>query len=227
MAGFEGFSKETIQFLKGIKKNNTKEWFNDHRKEYQTYVMEPAKAFVEAMGEELKKITPNINAIPSVNKSIRRINRDTRFSKDKRPYKDHLDFQFWEGGDKPDEGSGFWLRIEVDQVCTAAGICGFEKERLNRFRNAVAEDKSGNAFEKAVQKAQKQGFDLTGLHYKSVPKGFDKEHPRGKWLKYNALRAGKPHSLPDEFFTPKFVRYCLKEYKQLLPMHVWLMENVV
>lgn len=227
MTGFEGFTKETIQFLHDLDQHNHKEWFDAHKYVYETQVMKLAKLFVEAMGETLKTITPGINAIPSVNKSIRRINRDTRFSKNKRPYKNHLDFQFWEGGDKAEDGSGFWLRIEPNQICVAAGMCGFAPDSLTKFRHAILEDKSGNELVKALQKAEKEGFNIEGEQYKTVPRGFDNDHPRSAWLKYTALTAGKPQPIPHEIYTQKFTGFLLKEYKKLLPIHQWLMENVV
>ncbi|MEM6991152.1 MAG: DUF2461 family protein, partial [Myxococcota bacterium] len=91
MAKFDGFPKQTLTFLKGLGANNDKAWFTAHRADYDNYFMEPAKHFVVALGERLAKSSPGIHAEPKVNGSIFRINRDVRFSKDKRPYKDHLD----------------------------------------------------------------------------------------------------------------------------------------
>lgn len=79
---FNGFSKESIQFYRDIKQNNNKLWFEGHKTEFERYVMNPAKDFVVSMGESLKTIAPNVHADPRVNKSIFRIYRDTRFSKD-------------------------------------------------------------------------------------------------------------------------------------------------
>ena len=97
---FTGFPKETIRFLAGLHKNNNKVWFEGHREDYEAYFMEPAKAFVVAIAPRLCKLDPAINAEPRVNASILRINRDVRFSKDKSPYKDHLDLWFWTGKDR-------------------------------------------------------------------------------------------------------------------------------
>ena len=80
IAEFRGFTKETVAFFRGLKKNNTREWFEGHRDVYEQHVMEPAKSFVVALGNRLKEISPNIVAAPKINKSIFRLNRDTRFS---------------------------------------------------------------------------------------------------------------------------------------------------
>jgi len=81
-SGFQGFSKETIAFFRGLKRNNNRQWFESHHEVYKDCVLEPAKAFVVALGRRLKEISPHIVAVPKINKSIFRLNRDTRFSYD-------------------------------------------------------------------------------------------------------------------------------------------------
>ena len=80
-----------------LEKNNTRQWFEKHKADYETYVKNPSIDFVTAMGEVLTKIAPGIHAIPKVNQSLFRINRDTRFATDKSPYKTNLGILFWEG----------------------------------------------------------------------------------------------------------------------------------
>jgi len=70
MSEFNGFSKELVTFFKNLKKNNSKEWFDKHRKDYDTYVIGPAREFVVAMGDKLRGIAPSVNAIPKVNASL-------------------------------------------------------------------------------------------------------------------------------------------------------------
>ncbi len=80
---FNGFSKELPKYFKNLKKNNSKQWFEKHRNDYDEFVMSPTRDFVVAMGNRLRKIAPGINAIPKINQSLFKINRDVRFSKDK------------------------------------------------------------------------------------------------------------------------------------------------
>src|SRR4030043_1052024 len=94
---FRGFTKETVAFFRGLKKNNNREWFEAHRDVYETHVLAPAKALVVDMGRRLKEISPDIVAVPRSNKSLFRLNYDTRFSSDKSPYKPNLGLYFWEG----------------------------------------------------------------------------------------------------------------------------------
>lgn len=109
MAEFNGFPKEYFSFFNNLKKNNSKQWFEKHRGEYDEFVMHPAREFVTGMGEKLRKIAPEVNAIPKINKSLFKINRDVRFSKDKSPYKTYMGIWLWEGDRKRMESSGFYL----------------------------------------------------------------------------------------------------------------------
>jgi uncharacterized protein (TIGR02453 family) len=91
VSGFEGFAPEALRFLADLREHNEREWFQAHRDEYESLLLEPARDLVEALGAELGRFTGGVPADPRVGRSIMRINRDTRFSRDKRPYKDHLD----------------------------------------------------------------------------------------------------------------------------------------
>jgi uncharacterized protein (TIGR02453 family) len=97
MPAFGGFPPETISFLRELRDHNRKDWFDAHLDDYEAFWVAPARAFVVAAGQQLAELAPGIRAEPRVLGSILRINRDTRFSRDQRPYKDHLDFWFWEG----------------------------------------------------------------------------------------------------------------------------------
>jgi uncharacterized protein (DUF2461 family) len=97
---FDGFPKQTVDFLAGVRDHNNKKWFDGHRGDYEQAFLAPAVAFSEALAPWLRKIEPEICVEPRVNGSIMRINRDIRFSKDKSPYKDHLDLWFWTGDRK-------------------------------------------------------------------------------------------------------------------------------
>jgi hypothetical protein len=119
------FPTETLAFLADLRAYNTKPWFDAHRHRYEAAYLEPAKAFVETIAPALEDLVPGIATEPRVNGSIFRIKRDTRFSKDKTPYKDHLDFWFW-AGDRRTALSGLFLRIAPDAVIVGAGAHGFD-----------------------------------------------------------------------------------------------------
>ena len=85
MTEFSGFPRQYFTLFNQLKKNNTREWFEEHRSDYDEFVLNPTREFVIAMGEKLRKIAPGVNAIPKINQSLFKINRDVRFSKDKSP----------------------------------------------------------------------------------------------------------------------------------------------
>ncbi|MEM7154468.1 MAG: DUF2461 domain-containing protein [Myxococcota bacterium] len=227
MAKFQGFPPQTLRFLKNLGSHNEKAWFQAHREEYEAYVLEPAKSFVAALGERLTALRPEISAEPRINGSIFRINRDVRFSKDKRPYKDHIDLWFWEGADRKQGSSGFFFRLLHDRVMLGAGMHGFPKEQLTTFRAAVDDDEIGSALVTVGKRLAKAGYPLEGQSYKRVPRGYDTEHPRAELLRHGALHAGSTlEPLPEELHSAKFVGLCMRHFKKLLPLHTWLVDHL-
>ncbi|MEI6613544.1 MAG: DUF2461 domain-containing protein, partial [Chrysiogenales bacterium] len=109
---FRGFSKKTVEFFKDLAANNNREWFAAQRNNYEENVLQPARAFVVAMGERLQRLTPGITANPRTDGSLFRIYRDTRFSPDKSPYKTHMGIFFWEGKRPRMECSGYYFHLE-------------------------------------------------------------------------------------------------------------------
>ena len=224
-APFNGFSRETVAFFKGLKKNNTRDWFEGHRPVYEAHVMGPAKAFVTAMGEKLKTIAPRIHAIPQINKSIFRLNRDTRFSMDPTPYKTNLGILFWEGGGSKMEGTGFYFHLEPPDLWLGAGTWMFSDMQIARYRRAVVHPKLGKELaEIAAMVSGLQGWELGGKHYKRVPAGFDVNHPNAPLLLHNGLYAGFETPIPEEFFSVRLIDYCMDRFAPLLPLHRWLVK---
>src|SRR4051812_14373195 len=155
--GFSEFPAETLRFLAGIAFDNSKDWFEANRDLYEAGYIEPARRFVESMGPRLKKLSPGVRYEPKVNGSIARVNRDVRFSRDKRPYKDHLDIWFWHGEKKGWDRPGFYLRLTAKTVFIGSGMHMFEGELLERFRKAVVADAAGRKLVQTVAKVKKAG----------------------------------------------------------------------
>jgi uncharacterized protein (TIGR02453 family) len=216
------FSKETVRFLAGLRRNNKKEWFEAHRDDYDSHFIEPAKAFVAALAPRLARIDPAIHAEPRVNGSILRINRDVRFSKDKSPYKDHLDLWFWSGEDKGWDCSGFFFRLTPDELLVGGGMHGFMPEALARYRAAVLDDVKGAALVRAVAKVRKAGHEVGGQTYKKTPRGVAEDHPRADLLKHSGLYAGWTGKHPRELSGPGLVSFVAKHCAAVAPIHHWL-----
>lgn len=221
---FEGFPPEGLRFLAGLAEHNDKAWFDEHRAAYERSLLEPARDFVEAMGAELEPVYPGINADPRVNGSIMRINHDTRFSKDKRPYKTHLDLWFWEGTGPSRMRPGFWFRLTPERLVLGAGRHHFEPQLLARYREAVVDERLGPALSEAAAAVESAGYELGGRHYKRMPAGFDAPPERADLLLHNGLFAGVEQPLPKVVQTPRFPAFCAAHYAKLAPLVAWLAE---
>jgi uncharacterized protein (TIGR02453 family) len=223
---FQGFPKETIKFISGLSKNNNKKWFEEHRKEYEEFYVQPAKAFVVAAGQELEKIAPNINYEPRINGSIFRINRDIRFSKDKTPYKEHLSLHFWEGESKKKAQSRFFFRMSPKNIYVGVGAHDFDKERLTNYRKSLTNSKSAERLSNAIKKIEKNGFEVYGEHYKKLPKGYSVKKPYEKLMLYNAMWTFYEGKHATDLHSKTLVKNCIKQWKKFTPLHRWLVDEL-
>jgi uncharacterized protein (TIGR02453 family) len=220
---FAGFPSRTLTFLRGIRKNNTKTWFDAHPADYDEFFVAPAKLFVEAVGVRLAELAPEIVAEPRINGSIFRINKDVSFSKDKRPYKDHLDFAFWKG-EKKASSSSLFFRVSPDgiYVGTAAHSC---PQFAKSFRPAVADESSGKSLAAVAKKIRKAGYELEGTHYKRIPRGFADDGPAAEFLLHDALYV-MTEDEAQVACSPDLLDVCGKHWQATMPLHRWLIDHV-
>jgi uncharacterized protein (TIGR02453 family) len=212
---FDGFPKETFAFLRALSKNNKKAWFDAHKDDYQSFYVEPANAFIAAM-------VPRVRKLSIGGGGAMRIYRDTRFSKDKKPYKDHLDLFFWHGKKKSWDVPGFFMRLSAGEVWLGAGMHHFvDPKRLASFRKAIDDDKRGKKIAAIVKKLEKAGYDVGGRELKTVPRGFDPEHERADLLKHKGLFA-MVEAKPKDAQGSKFVGFCIRHFEALEPLNSWL-----
>ena len=222
MSPFPGFPEETMTFLSGLAKNNKKVWFDAHRSDYERYILWPARAFTEALGERLTAIAPGIIAEPGVNGSIFRIYRDTRFSKDKTPYKTHLGIFCWEGEGPKMECPGFYFHLQPPNLMLGGGIHIFSKPLLEEYRRSVVHPTHGMKLAAAVSKVSKS-LNIGGHHYKRVPRGYDPDHPFAQFLLFNGLTAGTEMKIPKDLHKPEIVDHCFDVFSKMMPVHEWLL----
>ena len=222
---FSGFTKQTVRFYADLEKNNNKPWFEAHRDIYEGHVLAPAKLFITALGERLKTVVPGIAAVPAVNKSIFRINRDTRFSLDPRPYKTNLGLYFWDGARSRMESAGFYVGLEPPDIMLGGGMYMIPDTLLGRYRKALVDPRRGAEIAKIVAALKASpGGTIEGTHYKRVPAGYDAGHPNAELLKHKGLYVGFEAKVPPEFYGPEFVEYCFERLAPVAPLHRWLMK---
>ncbi len=220
---FNGYFPETLTFLTELAANNNKSWFESHRKDYDVYVMEPSRAFVIAIGERLRELAPKVMADPRVNKSIFRIYRDVRFSKDKTPYKTNLALWFpvGQGGAKFDH-PGYYFHLEADNLMLGAGIHRFSKPLLKTYRDAVINPELGPSLVKAIISVTDKKYTVGEETYKRVPRGYDPDHKLAEFLRYGGLTTGLDLGIPPELHTRQIVDYCFERFQDMAPIVDWL-----
>ncbi|MCA9792489.1 MAG: DUF2461 domain-containing protein [Candidatus Eremiobacteraeota bacterium] len=184
---FKGFPPETLGFLEGIHAHNEKAWFDENRALYEAGYVAPARAFVEELGPRLKAIAPEVQYEAKVNGSMSRINRDIRFSKDKRPYKTNVGIQFRHAAGKDVHAPGFYLHLSPGEIFCGIGMWRPDKVPLQAIREAIAE-----AQERALAVVEDPDFAgawrLGGEALTRAPKGFEKDHPAIEHIKRKANR---------------------------------------
>jgi uncharacterized protein (TIGR02453 family) len=223
---FDRFPPETKAFLLGIAEHNDKDWFAANRALYEAGYVDPARAFVEAVGPELRKLSPALQFEPRIGGSIGRVNRDTRFSRDKRAYKDNLDLWFWHGDKKGWTHPGFFIRITGRDVWLGAGMHHIEGDLLTRYRDAVVDERSGRALVAAIERVEAAGdYGIGSMPRKSFPRGYDKLHPRAKYLLWEGLPAMAQMSIGDAL-SPGFGDKALAHFRNTWPVGQWLMDEV-
>ncbi|NDJ59958.1 MAG: DUF2461 domain-containing protein [Chloroflexi bacterium] len=224
---FAGFSDAGLKFLDDLAANNNKEWFEANKQTYISALRDPAIALIAALGERLQTVAPGLRCDTSTNGSgsLMRINRDTRFSDDKTPYKTNIAFMLWEGAGKKTESPAFGMQITSQSGELIAGMFQFPKPLLQAYRDAVIDDRLGAALVEAVESVRGAGdYTISGEHYKRVPRGYDADHPRAEWLRYNALYAHAPAITPPLLTSPDLLEACVEHCVNMAPIQRWLVQ---
>jgi uncharacterized protein (TIGR02453 family) len=207
-----------------LAENNSRDWFVANRDAYERYYLEPALAFIGELGPRMAAELPgDVRFEPRVNGSLFRINRDVRFSRDKRPYKDHLDMWFWQGDKRGWETPGYFLRLTSGDWAIGGGMHHLSKEQLAAYRDSVVDDHKGEALESVATRLRQLGYDVgSGEDRKTVPRGYDPAHPRAAYLMHEGLVAMRQGPLPPESGSSKFTDLCLDHFKAVSPVNEWL-----
>ena len=209
-SGFPGFPPEMIQFFRGLKRNNRRDWFQPRKHLYEQHVKEPMLELVAALNGELRKFAPKFVTEPK--KAVFRIYRDTRFSPDKTPYKLHAAASFWRH-----EAGGFYFSISLDQVEVAGGVYRPTPETMYLVRSHIADNHKELRRILANKKNQKLVGDLQGDELTRAPKGFDPQHPaldlikKKDWILDVSLK-------PSVATTPKLYSEILDRFRAMAPL---------
>ena len=199
---FAGFSPEALKFLRGLERNNRREWFQPRKETFDTQLKDRMAELVEAVNAELLRFAPDHITDPK--KAIYRIYRDTRFSADKTPYKTHIGAIFPNRNLGKQSSAGFYFHVTAKKVGIAAGSYMPGPDELKAVRGWMAENHA--AFRKASKKPQKLLGKLQGSSVTRMLKGFASDHPAGDllrmkqwlyWVELDVKLATTPRLLPE------------------------------
>ena len=222
------FPGRSALYLKKLSRNNNREWFESNRDLYTSDFLEPAIQFVVEMGAKILSIAPEIQAVPKIDKSIFRIHRDVRFSKNKEPYKTNMGLYFWEGPGKKMEGSGYYFHLEPKLFGIGAGIYMFTKEHLKKFRDTIADSTKGKELDSIVKKITRKGaYRVSGKNFKKNPGGYDPNSKYAKYFLYNGIYAWYDGHNLEELKKGNPVDTVFKKFKDMAPLHNWLVKNIL
>lgn len=170
------FQPELFSFLTDLAANNRRDWFDANKSRYELQVKEAAFAFISDFGPHLREISPHFRAIPkAVGGSLFRIYRDTRFAKDKTPYKTHVGIHFRHEQAKDAYAPGFYLHLEPSGCFVGVGIWHPPSQALKKIREHIVAEPEGWVAARDAR-SFRGSFELQGDRLKTAPRGFDKEH---------------------------------------------------
>lgn len=207
---FTGFTDATLDFLSGLKANNNREWFTEHKKSYEAAVKKPTKAFSDLVAAELEQLTGKPHK-----PKIFRINRDIRFSKDKTPYNTHIHISWMPVGG----GAGapaFMFGLSTEYCTVGCGTFEFPKPMLERYRETIAGAR-GEELGQTIDSLVADGYRLNEPALKRIPAGFPADHPRAALSLHKGLALWRDFEGPQSATEPDLMRNCLGHFENLLP----------
>ena len=212
-------TKSTFTFLAGLKKNNRRDWFAANRKSYEA-AREEFIALVDALIAGIAHFEPHVLELDPAD-CIFRINRDTRFSKNKEPYKPNLGAFITDRGRKVSR-AGYYIHLEAGQSMTAGGLYMPPAPELKAIRRAIQDDSAPLRKILGDKKfATAFGRELPGNRVKTAPRDVPKDHPDLDLLRYQSYEVFREFPQADAL-KPDFVKACLKDFELMSPYVKWL-----
>lgn len=216
---FSGFPRQAVKFLKDLKANNDRDWFTPRKPEYEQNVRGPMELLVAAVNQRLSKVAVEY-VVPEPRKAIYRIYRDTRFSKDKTPYKTNVSAYFQRKGYAKNMGPGFYMQLDhTGRVGIAGGIYMVEPEAMKGIREAIAKDPKG--FSKLVsgKKLVSLMGEIKGESLKRPAKGFESvESPyvrMKQWYYWTELE-------PAQTLSRELPKQLVQRMEAMVPVCEWI-----
>ncbi len=227
MTEFSTFTPAALTFLRQLKRHNDREWFKARKEQFDELLLHPLRLFVEEMDVRLAHVAPEIHGNPK--RSIFRIYRDTRFSKDKSPYKTHVSCWFTHvraghgvGTETHGAGAGFYFHLEPGASMVAGGIWMPPRPSLAAIRDRIASH--GGELQKLLRaRSLADRFSTLSEEGKlsRTPRGYDRDHPHADLLRHVSFTVSTPLSDAD-ITSPSLPKRVEKEFVTMRPLVRWL-----
>src|SRR5947208_1446714 len=203
---FRGWPAAAVEFFEGLEADNTRSYWHARKPVYDDMVRGPMEALIAELEPEFGT------------GRVSRPNRDTRFSADKSPYKTAIAASFARGG---------YVQFSADGLGVGSGMWMMASDQLDRYRRAVADNRSGSALERLVAGMEKAGVRVSGHEQlKTAPKGYPKEHPRIELLRYKGLVAWNDWPVGAWLRTAKAKDRVITTLRAAKPLNAWLDKHV-
>ncbi len=220
---FEGFSPETLDFLRDVRSHNSKAWFEERRAEYERVLLGPMRALVGELGDYLLTVDPRLEIRPAVGKTISRIFRDTRFSKDKSLFRSNMWCSFRRAYQGWEDAPSFFFEINPDEYCYGMGFYMASREMMAAFRHRI--DAEPERFREAIAPLRGSHFEVEGEQYKKV---LDPTKPPeiAAWYQrknFYLIRYGPPG---PPLFEAGLIGELLEGFERTVPLYHFLWETL-
>ncbi len=212
---FEGFDREMIPFFLDLRFHNSKAFMDANRDRYRIYVREPFCAFIDALGPRLQVLFPDMEIRSA--KCLSRINRDTRFSRDKSPYRDHLWAAFRQSGVGKDGMPFYWFEIRPEEVSWGVGLWGENSEAMETLRRRIVKDPAG--MDRCFARLDEVGCLMAGPEWKKkpVPEGLGERN--AALYRKKAVYFEKTDTRLEWIYSPDIVDRVYRDFALLKPWY--------
>ena len=209
---YRNFEPRTLKFLQELSANNNREWFKANKTRYEEDVLDVALRFIHSMQDPLAKFAPHFTAVATrIGGSLMRVYRDTRFSKNKLPYKTNIGIQFRHERARDVHSPGYYVHIDPDEVFIGVGMWRPVSDSLRGIRERIAA-RPGEWKHAIELPAFRRQFSFGGESLQRPPRGFDKEHPLIDDIKRKSFIAVRTLAVAD-CLKPQFQRSIETSFK--------------
>jgi uncharacterized protein (TIGR02453 family) len=207
---FKGWPDAALDFYVGLEADNSKAYWQSHRATYDECVKAPFLGLSAVVEREFGTL------------HVFRPNRDTRFSKDKTPYKTAA-----AAVTESEGGAAYYVQISAEGLYVGSGYYHLENDQLQRFRDAVAETRTGPKLASAVDALRKKKYEVAArASLKRAPRGIDPDHPRVELLRMKGIHVGRVYGAPRWLRTAGASARIVAAWRDAAPVNRWLDRNV-